>query len=125
MISIIIPVLNEADTIETLLDYLSENIADKAKTEIIIVDGESDDGTQECIRAYQGQTGLHITLISSKKGRAKQMNAGAGQANGNILYFLHADSFPRIDSTPLFELKSNREIQPDVSDLNLTTLIPY
>ena len=94
MLSVIIPVLNEADTIETLLDYLSENIADKAQTEIIIVDGESDDGTQECIRAYQGETRLHITLISSEKGRAKQMNAGAGQANGNILYFLHADSFP-------------------------------
>jgi rSAM/selenodomain-associated transferase 2 len=35
-----------------------------------------------------------ITLISSSKGRAKQMNFGAKKASGSILYFLHADSFP-------------------------------
>jgi rSAM/selenodomain-associated transferase 2 len=100
MISIIIPVLNEAETIVTLLDYLSDNIAEKGDTEIIIVDGESTDGTPECIKEYQQLTGHNISLISSEKGRAKQMNAGAYQASGEILYFLHADSFPpsRFDS---------------------------
>ena len=35
-----------------------------------------------------------IKLMASAKGRAKQMNLGAQHANGDILYFLHADSFP-------------------------------
>ena len=35
-----------------------------------------------------------IKLLNSEKGRAKQMNLGAKHASGNILYFLHADSFP-------------------------------
>lgn len=93
MISIIIPVLNEAKTIVTLLDYLSENIAEKNETEIIIVDGGSTDGTLESVRAYKNEN-LTISLISSEKGRAKQMNAGAYEASGDILYFLHADSIP-------------------------------
>lgn len=100
MLSVIIPVLNEADTIVSLLDYLSENIAEKDKIEIIIVDGGSTDDTVGCIRTYHKQTTYNISLISSEKGRAKQMNTGASQACGDTLYFLHADSFPpkRFDS---------------------------
>lgn len=94
MLSIIIPVLNEAETIVTLLDYLSENIAETGKTEVIIVDGGSMDDTLRCIRTYRKQTGFNLSLFSSEKGRAKQMNTGADQASGDILYFLHADSFP-------------------------------
>jgi rSAM/selenodomain-associated transferase 2 len=50
------------------------------------------------IANYINQNSNHtsITFIStsSPKGRAKQMNAGAAMAKGEILYFLHADSFP-------------------------------
>ena len=35
-----------------------------------------------------------ITLLYSDRGRAKQMNLGAQHAKVDILYFLHADSFP-------------------------------
>ncbi|MFK5983021.1 MAG: TIGR04283 family arsenosugar biosynthesis glycosyltransferase, partial [Flavobacteriaceae bacterium] len=40
------------------------------------------------------QDNFKILLFNSQKGRAKQMNLGAKQATGSILYFLHADSFP-------------------------------
>ena len=107
-ISIIIPILNEAEIISGLIEHLIINSSKENITEIIIVDGGSNDGSQETItQLLSGRaqsrpskdlsTALEETkifLINSDKGRAKQMNRGAKQATGNILYFLHADSFP-------------------------------
>lgn len=90
MISIVIPVLNEAETIEHLINHLVDCADLKNISEIIVVDGGSTDGTQNIIK----QLDLRVKLISSDKGRAKQMNAGAKASKGSILYFLHADSFP-------------------------------
>ncbi len=88
-ISIIIPVLNEAETIGSLIEHLIKNSIASNICDIIIVDGGSTDGSQNIITSFDD-----ITLISSPKGRAKQMNLGAKKARGNILYFLHADTFP-------------------------------
>lgn len=90
MISIVIPVLNEAETIEHLINHLVDCADLKNISEIIVVDGGSTDGTQNIIK----QLDLRVKLMSSDKGRAKQMNAGAKASKGSILYFLHADSFP-------------------------------
>lgn len=103
MISIIIPVLNEAKTIKELLFHLIDNASLDAISEIIVVDGGSTDGTREIIESLD----LNIVLLTSKKGRAKQMNHGAKHAKGDILYFLHADSFPpnRYDQLILNEIQ--------------------
>ncbi|TXE09203.1 glycosyltransferase [Gelidibacter salicanalis] len=107
-ISIIIPILNEAETITGLLQHLVGNAIDATISEIILVDGGSTDGSQDVIQQFilnalsnatktlPNSTSLKIDirLISSGKGRAKQMNSGAQLATGDILYFLHADSFP-------------------------------
>ena len=105
MLSIIIPVLNEAETIEILLIHLSENSSGENDMEIILVDGGSIDGTQKLIKNFiekysrpvrfqKPDRTFNIHIIDSEKGRAKQMNNGAKLASGEILYFLHADSFP-------------------------------
>jgi len=83
-VSIIIPVLNEAENIKASLQAL-QNYR-KQGHEIIVVDGNSQDDTVELAN------GLHDKLITSGPGRARQMNAGAEQARGNILLFLHADT---------------------------------
>jgi rSAM/selenodomain-associated transferase 2 len=88
-ISIIIPVFNEVKSISALLLHLENNIFQKDLIEIIVVDGNSTDRSPEKIK-----TNTNVQLIHSEKGRAKQMNAGAKAATGNILYFLHCDSFP-------------------------------
>ena len=88
-ISIIIPILNEAETIGVLLQHLLFNSSEKNIAEIIVVDGGSSDNSSEIVSKFS-----NVKLLKSLKGRAKQMNIGAKNASGDILYFLHADSFP-------------------------------
>lgn len=87
-ISLIIPVLNEADGLSRLLPYLNKHSVTDSICEFLVVDGGSTDGSRETAERYGAR------VIRSEKGRARQMNTGAGEAKGNILYFLHADSFP-------------------------------
>jgi len=99
-ISIIIPIINEAETILALLKHLQNNSVSKNISEIIIVDGGSTDDSLNLVSTFksqQKQDQLNIIQINSSKGRAKQMNKGAKLAKGAILYFLHADSFPPKD----------------------------
>lgn len=91
MISIIIPTLNEEARISKLLSFLREYSSGFIR-EIIVVDGGS---TDETLHLVEEQS--QAILITSEKGRARQMNAGAKIASGEILYFLHADSVPPKD----------------------------
>jgi len=88
-ITIIIPILNEAKTIGKLLQYLIDNASKKNDLEIIVVDGGSTDNSQKIVQTFK-----NVNLLNYEKGRAKQMNLGAKHANNELLYFLHADSFP-------------------------------
>ena len=91
-ISIIIPTLNEEDSIGRLLSHLKSNSSKEIITEFIIVDGGSTDRTVAIVSENKDSK-----LLTAKKGRAIQMNVGANYATGNILYFLHADSLPPKD----------------------------
>ena len=88
-LSVIIPMFNEASNIGALIEHLKTRANDLKDLEIIVVDGGSEDNSIDVVSEFN-----HINLVSSEKGRAKQMNAGAKIATGEILYFLHADSFP-------------------------------
>lgn len=90
-LSIIIPVLNEGNTIKKLLVDLHNKLYHQSGIEIIIVDGGSNDDTIKIANSLK-----NTKVITSPKGRGIQMNNGAEIANSEILYFLHADSFPPI-----------------------------
>lgn len=83
LISIIIPVLNEAQIIQSTLQRLKGN----PQVEIIVVDGGSQDDTVNLAR----QLGIKVIVLSGQ-GRGMQMNAGAAIAQGEILLFLHSDT---------------------------------
>ncbi|MDJ0364040.1 TIGR04283 family arsenosugar biosynthesis glycosyltransferase [Hymenobacter sp. H14-R3] len=87
--SIIIPTYNEAEAIVALLAYLRQATAGEPAPEVLVVDGGSTDATVQLAR----QAGATV-LASPRKGRAAQLNHGAQQARGEMLYFLHADSYP-------------------------------
>ena len=88
-ISIIIPILNEEKTIGELIHHLLKNSSEENISEIIVVDGGSTDNSELIVQQFKD-----ALFLKSEKGRAKQMNLGAQNAKGTILYFLHADSFP-------------------------------
>lgn len=83
VVSIIIPVLDEAPLIGPFLAHLRVRAP---RAELIVVDGGSWDGTRSIAAP------LADALISAPQGRASQMNAGAAIATGDVLWFLHADS---------------------------------
>jgi rSAM/selenodomain-associated transferase 2 len=82
-ISVVIPTLNEETTLGHLLTTLLEHL----DVEVIVADGGSSDQTL-AIADYYG-----VKAVSSEPGRGKQQNLGAGLATGDILLFLHSDTF--------------------------------
>jgi rSAM/selenodomain-associated transferase 2 len=80
--SIIIPVLNEEKNIGPIIDNI---LKVKGDYEIVFVDGGSNDNTVSIIADK-------YKVISSERGRAKQMNQGVCESKGEVLLFLHSDS---------------------------------
>jgi rSAM/selenodomain-associated transferase 2 len=83
-LSVVIPVLNEAHGIEATLHALAE--LQQRGVEVVVVDGGSADNTTRLARQHVS------AVLTAPRGRARQMNAGAAQARGAVLLFLHADT---------------------------------
>lgn len=86
----IVPALDEGAGIEAALEALAPVRADGG--EVIVVDGGSGDDTVARARALAD----HVT--SAARGRARQMNAGAAAASGDVLWFVHADTIADADA---------------------------
>jgi rSAM/selenodomain-associated transferase 2 len=83
-LSIVIPALNEAGNLARVLPDL---VAHEPGAEVIVVDGGSDDDSRAVVAALPS-----VRWRSGPRGRARQMNDGAGAARGDVLLFLHADT---------------------------------
>jgi rSAM/selenodomain-associated transferase 2 len=93
VISVVIPARNEAGNIAATLAPLQA--LRRRGHEVIVVDGGSGDAT-----VTQAQP-LADQVIASAPGRARQMNAGAQAAHGEVLWFLHADTLAPLDADRL------------------------
>jgi rSAM/selenodomain-associated transferase 2 len=82
--SVIVPMRNERRELPSLLSHL--RALERQGCEVLIVDGESDDGSDDLAR------GAGFRVIASARGRARQMNTGAQFASGEVLIFIHADT---------------------------------
>lgn len=81
-ISVILPVYNEEHAIRSTLENL---IARHHPDEVLVVDGGSSDRTAALASEW-------ARVVASPKGRARQLNAGAREASGDLYLFLHADT---------------------------------
>ncbi len=83
-LSIVVPALNEAGSIEASLRALAPMRA--RGVEVIVADGGSSDATAALA------VPLADLVLAAPRGRARQMHAGAGAARGQVVLFLHADT---------------------------------
>jgi rSAM/selenodomain-associated transferase 2 len=93
-ISVIVPVLNEEHVIAPTLQALLSLVP----YEIIVVDGGSADRSRQVCEQFG------VKVLSSERGRAHQMNRGAGEATGDLLLFVHADT--RLPKSALNEINA-------------------
>lgn len=109
--SIIIPTLNEEKTIAACLSALQPL---RSRCELIIADGGSSDNTRLIAAPWADK------IIVSASGRALQMNSGAAQAAGNVLIFLHADTYLPEHALQLIERQINQDAQWGRFDIQLS-----
>jgi rSAM/selenodomain-associated transferase 2 len=83
-LSVIVPILNEAEAMPALLAHLAA-LRDSG-CGVVLADGGSRDGSDLMARA------AGFTVLACPGGRARQMNAGAAASAGSMLLFLHADT---------------------------------
>ncbi|MBT4137684.1 MAG: glycosyltransferase family 2 protein [Candidatus Latescibacteria bacterium] len=93
LISVIIPALNEADSIQACLAQFDQ----QDDLEVLVVDGGSTDGTLGLVESSD----IGRCITAPEPGRAMQMNFGAQQATGDVLLFLHADTFLPLEGLDL------------------------
>jgi len=115
LISIILPVLHEAGTINTVIAHLRD-LQQNSPLELIVADGDPAGSTLHAIR----DKGIVRTL--SEPERARQMNCGASLAKGEILLFLHADTLlPRQALTRIAAALADTRFVAGAFDLGFDT----
>jgi glycosyltransferase involved in cell wall biosynthesis len=90
-LSIIIPVYNEHRTIETVLKKVQNVALPGVEKEILVVDGNSVDGTREILQARQSEPGTVIIFEPCPMGRGHALKEGLAQATGDVVIFQDAD----------------------------------
>ena len=114
-LSVILPVLNESDTINGVLARLQALGSDDL-VEIIVVDGNPSGSTLAAI------TVPGVRTLVAEQGRACQMNRGAAVATGDILLFLHADTLlPTNAITRIREVMDDKRFVGGAFDLEFNT----
>lgn len=116
MISVIMPAFNEEGALPNTLRALFSQIGDY---EVVVVDGGSTDGTMTVLKEFgfipdASHRAFHVSrfTVHAPKGRASQMNAGAKEACGEWLLFLHADTvLPSGAIQRLNEMEADQTIQ--------------
>ena len=87
-LSVVIPVFNEADNIETILKRVK---ATKLASEIVVVDDGSKDGTREILKKLEGKGGVRVILHETNQGKGTAVRTGIQAAKGDVILIQDAD----------------------------------
>ncbi len=122
LISVVVPVWQEGEAIVDSLRCLAK-VAGGVPYEVIVVDGDSQGSTVRSLGDFASQLGVEqaVQCFVSQKGRANQMNYGAGKAIAPVLLFLHADSRLPVNglATVIDTLRRSPEIVGGAFDLQI------
>ncbi|MDK2971256.1 MAG: hypothetical protein PWP23_1011 [Candidatus Sumerlaeota bacterium] len=87
-ISVIVPVYNEVRTIDILLEKVRRSPVEK---EIIVVDGNSEDGTKELLKKQESRPDTRVIYQTERRGRGNALKVGLRHAKGELIIFQDAD----------------------------------
>jgi 2-polyprenyl-3-methyl-5-hydroxy-6-metoxy-1,4-benzoquinol methylase len=97
LLSVIVPAYNEGKTIRWILDRLIAKQLDDLDKEIIIVEGNSTDGTREAALEYQQVRGVKVVLSDRPRGKGHAVREGLACATGDFVLIQDADDEYDID----------------------------
>jgi glycosyltransferase involved in cell wall biosynthesis len=106
-VSIIVPIYNEADCIEQCLNSIIENSYPADRTEVLVIDGMSNDGTSEIVRRIESKNARIHLLNNPQRFVSQAMNRGILEAKGSII--IRVDGHATID--PDFILRNVRSLE--------------
>ena len=87
-LSVLIPVYNEARTIDEILTLVTREATEK---EVVVVDDGSTDGTREKLRAWDGRDGVRVIFHDRNQGKGRAVRTALEAARGDILIIQDAD----------------------------------
>ena len=97
LVSVIVPAYNECRTVRHVMERLLAKRLDGLDKEIIIVEGNSSDGTREAVLGYQGVPGVQIILTDQPRGKGHAVRQGLERATGDFILIQDADDEYDID----------------------------
>ena len=90
-LSVVVPIYNEAATVETALDRLLAKEIEGLHTEFILVESNSTDGTREIVQRYAGRPGVRVVLEDRPRGKGHAVRAGFQHTTGDFILIQDAD----------------------------------
>ena len=87
-LSIVIPIYNERETLETLIAKVNAVDYDK---EILLIDDFSSDGTREVLKKYENKENFQVLYHDHNQGKGAALRTGFSNVNGDIIIIQDAD----------------------------------
>ena len=91
VLSVLVPVYNERNTVQPALDALVAKRIDGWDIEIIIIESNSTDGSREIVLNYQSRPGVKVVLEDKPRGKGHAVRAGLAHATGDVVLIQDAD----------------------------------
>ncbi len=99
-LSVIFPVYNERATVREILDRVLAFSMEGLETEVLIVEGNSTDGTREIVREYEGRPGVRVFFEDRPNGKGAAVRTGLANMTGDIVLIQDGDLEYKVEDYP-------------------------